>query len=73
MFGVKFSISFATKDLSKKDDVQQKDFLQDLGLLIVKNDLPMQFVENIWMKCLALHLCLWIAMPSRILFSRGVA
>jgi cytochrome c oxidase subunit IV len=28
--------------------VQQKDFLQDLGLLMVKNQLPLQFVENIW-------------------------
>jgi hypothetical protein len=26
--------------------VQQKEFLQDLGLLIVKNNLPLQFVES---------------------------
>jgi hypothetical protein len=27
------------KDAFKKDDVQQKDFVQDLSLLIVKNHL----------------------------------
>jgi hypothetical protein len=35
------------KEPFKKDDVQQKEFLQDLGLLIVKNNLPLQFVENV--------------------------
>jgi hypothetical protein len=58
LFGGQISNFFITKDPSKKDNVQQKDFLQDLGLLIVKNDLPMQFVENIWMKCLTLRLSL---------------
>jgi hypothetical protein len=32
---------FVVKEYFKNDDVQQKDFLQDLGLLIVKNNLPL--------------------------------
>jgi len=34
------SIFFVTKKPFKKDDVQHKDLLQDLGLLIMKNNLP---------------------------------
>jgi hypothetical protein len=37
---------FVTKEPFKKDDVQQKQFLEDLGLLIVKNHLPLQFVKS---------------------------
>jgi hypothetical protein len=36
---------FVAKELFKKDDVQQKQFLEDLTLLIVKNHLPSQFVK----------------------------
>jgi hypothetical protein len=32
---------FATKEPFKKDDVQQKQFLKDLGFLIVTNHLPL--------------------------------
>jgi hypothetical protein len=32
---------FDVKDPFKKDDVQQKYFLQDFNLLIVKNQLPL--------------------------------
>jgi hypothetical protein len=39
-------VETSTKDPFKKDDVQQKQFLQDLGLLNVKNHLPIQFVKN---------------------------
>ncbi len=40
------SSAFVTKEPFKKDDVQQKQFLEDLGLLIVKNHLPLQFVKS---------------------------
>ncbi len=40
-------VLFVVKEPFKKDDVQQKYFLQDLGLLIVKDNLPLQFVENV--------------------------
>jgi len=35
------------KDSLKEDDVQQKEFLEYLNLLIVKNNLPIQYVENV--------------------------
>jgi hypothetical protein len=35
------------KDSLKKGDVQQKGFLEYLSLLIVKNKLPIQHVENV--------------------------
>jgi hypothetical protein len=37
---------FVTKEPFKKDDVQQKQFLEYLGLLIVKNHLPLQFMKS---------------------------
>jgi hypothetical protein len=40
LFGGQISNFFVAKDLFKKDDVYQKDFLQNLSLLIVKNHLP---------------------------------
>jgi hypothetical protein len=45
------------KNLSRKIDVQQKQFLKDLGLLIIKNHLPLQFVESIWLKRFSMQLC----------------
>jgi hypothetical protein len=35
----------------------KKKKLQDLGLLIMKNNLQLQFVENVWFKFLILCLC----------------
>ncbi len=52
-----YLIFFASKDPFKKDDVKQKMFIENLALLIVKNHLLMQFVENVWLKCLMLQLC----------------
>jgi hypothetical protein len=49
---------FASKDPLKKDDVEQKMFVKNLAFLIVKNHLPLQFVESVWLKCLMLQLCL---------------
>jgi len=37
---------FSTKDPFKDNDVQQKSFLQDLGLLVVKSHVPMHYVKN---------------------------
>lgn len=36
---------FVIKNSFKKDDVQHKEFLEDFGLLIVKNNLIIQFME----------------------------
>jgi hypothetical protein len=51
-----FSISefFASKIPFKKDDVQQKMFSKNLTFLIMKNHLPLQFVESVWLKCLVI-------------------
>jgi glutathione peroxidase-family protein len=37
---------FVTNKLFKKDDVQQKQNLKDLGLLIIKNHLALLFVKS---------------------------
>jgi hypothetical protein len=37
---------FFTKDPFKKNDVQQKSFLQDLGLLVVKSHVPMHYANS---------------------------
>jgi hypothetical protein len=34
-----------------------KEFLEDFGLLIIKNNLQIQFGESIWLKWLALCSC----------------
>jgi hypothetical protein len=47
--------------------VQQKEFMQDLCLLIVKSHSPMKFMESIWMEQ-ALHLCPQTPFPSRFFF-----
>jgi hypothetical protein len=60
------------KDPFKKNVVQQKQFLQNLALLIVENYLPIQFVESTWLKWLVMHLCLRIVFPLRKMFSHEV-
>jgi hypothetical protein len=45
------------KDSFEKEDVPQKEFLEDSSLLIIKNSLQIQFVKIIWLKCLVLHFC----------------
>jgi hypothetical protein len=56
---------FIVKDYFQKEDLPQKDFFEDLGLLIIKNNSLFQFVENIWLKWLVLHLCPKLNFPSR--------
>jgi hypothetical protein len=63
---------FLVKDSFKKEDVPQKEFLEDLGLLIVNNNLPIQFVENVWLKCLTMHLCPKLNFPSKRQFSQEI-
>jgi len=52
--------------------VQQKQFLQGLAFLVVKNHLLIQFVESTWLKRLVIHLCPKVAFPSRKMFSQEV-
>jgi hypothetical protein len=53
------------KDYFQKEDVPQKDFFQDLGLLIIKKNILFQFVESIWLKRLVLHLCPKLNFPFK--------
>ncbi len=46
-----------------------KLFLENLGFLIVTNHLPLQFVENSWLKKFNMHLCPRIVLVSRKQFS----
>jgi hypothetical protein len=63
---------FSIKDTFKKENVSKKNKLKNLGLLIVKNNLPIQFVESIWLKHLILHLCPKLNFPSRRQFSQDI-
>jgi hypothetical protein len=63
---------FGVKDHLKKDVVKQKQFLQDLALLVVKNHLLIQFIESTWLKFLIMHLCSRIVFTSRKIFSQEV-
>jgi hypothetical protein len=58
-FSSNFSISkfFASKDPLKKNDVEQKMFVEILALFILKNHLLLQFVESVWLKYSVLQLC----------------
>jgi len=55
---------FVEKEPFKKDDVEQKQFLEDVGFLIMKNNLSLQFMRNVWLMHFSMHLC-----PRIILFS----
>ncbi len=46
LFGNFVSNFFAMKDSFKKDDVQQQELLEKPSPLIMKNNLLVQFVEN---------------------------
>ncbi len=72
MFHFDRSYVFGAKDPFKKDVVQQKQFLHDIGFLVVKNHLPTQFVRSTWLKCVVMHLSLRIVFPSKKMFSQEV-
>ncbi len=57
IFTTSISSFFGSTILFKKDEPQQKEFLEDLTLSIIKNHLPMQFVESVWLKRFAMHFC----------------
>jgi hypothetical protein len=57
MSGGSISKFFSIKNSFKKEDLPWKEFLEGMGLSIVKDNLPIQFVESMWLKRLVLHLC----------------
>jgi hypothetical protein len=56
----------------KVDEPQQKEKLEDLELVILKNHLLMQFVESVWLKRFAMHLCPRLLFPSKKQFFQKV-
>jgi hypothetical protein len=53
----------------KKDNVHHNIFVENLGLIVV-NHLPIQFIENIWLKrFVMLQLCPHVVFPFRKTFS----
>jgi hypothetical protein len=60
------------KDFFRKEDVPQKEFFEDLSVLIVKTDLLIQFVESIWLKHLTLDLCPKLNFPFKRLFHKNI-
>ncbi len=62
-------IYFVAKEPFKKNDVWQKQFLEDLGLLMIKNHFPLQFVESSQLKRFNMDVCPIIVFPSRFFFS----
>jgi hypothetical protein len=44
--------------------MEQKTFVENLAFLIVKNNLPLQFVESVWLKHLMLQLHHHVQFPS---------
>jgi hypothetical protein len=69
---LKYQKKFGAKDPFKKD-VQQKQFLQDLAFFVVKNHLPIQFVENTWLKCPIMHLCPRMCFHQKNIFTRSIS
>jgi dihydropteroate synthase len=60
------------KNMFFKKDVSQKEFLKDPGLILIKNNLLIQFVESMWLKHLILCLCLKLHFPSKRKFSQDI-
>jgi hypothetical protein len=58
-----FLFIFASKVPFKKKKWNKKLFVEHLAFFIVKNHLHLQFVENVWLKCLVLHLCFCVQFP----------
>jgi hypothetical protein len=61
--GTTISNFFTAKLSYKKNDAQEKQFLEDLIIIIVRNHLPMHLVESQWLKRFNLHSCPKVILP----------
>ncbi len=59
---------FGAINLYKKDNVH--DFVEKFNLLVIKNHLPIQFVESIQLKCLVIQLCFHVVFPFKTTFNK---
>jgi hypothetical protein len=71
-FGRSISKFFFIKDIFFKKDASPQKNLEDLSMLIIKNNLPIQFVENMWLKHLIFHLCPKLNFLSKRQFSQDI-
>jgi hypothetical protein len=53
--------------------VLYKEVLEDLGLLIIKDNFPIQFVESKWLKHLILHMSKIKFHFLNVVFTRDIA
>ncbi len=63
IFETSISNFFGSTIPFKNNKPQQKEFLEYLTLLIIKNYLPMSFVESIWLERIVMHLCPRLLFP----------
>jgi hypothetical protein len=68
--GVQFLIIFGAMDPSKKM-CTKKHFWKPWYFFFIKNHLPIQFVENIWIKHLVMQLCYCVfSLPKKPLVKK---
>ncbi len=48
---------FGAIDLCKKNNAHTKKIVENLGLLVIKNHLSIQFVEGTWLRHFVMQLC----------------
>ncbi len=68
-------LNFLLQKIPSKDDVEQKMFVGNIALLIMKSHLPLQFMESVCLKHLVLQLYMSLcAIPySKIIFKHYFA
>ncbi len=59
-------------DLYEKDNAHTKKIVENLGLLIIKNHLSIQFVESTWLRHLVMQLCPHVVFLFRKTFNQEV-
>ncbi len=67
IYGSSISNLFVAKNPYKQSNVEWQHFLEDLGLLVVKNNLPIQFVESVCLKFLKAYASMWPMMKKLLL------
>jgi hypothetical protein len=67
---LKYHIFWCKRCFLKRCCATKIFFSRLVGLLVVKNHLPIQFVESTWLKHFVMHLCPKVVFPFKNLFSQ---
>jgi hypothetical protein len=59
-------------DLYEKDNAHTQKIVENLGLLVIKNHLSIQFVEGTWLRHLVMKLCPHVVFLFRKTFNQEV-